>query len=176
MTRLLTLVSLLLLGWSVGPVLAVGSQVGFVDMDRIDKEAPQIEIVRGELQQEFSDRERKLLDQQTALRKLEERLSEVGSNMSDDQRRKLERELQNGQRDAKRAQDEFREDYIIRKNEEMEDLSRLVTDTIRDFARSEKYDLILVSGVVYASDAADVTGRVIEYLKKQQQEKTNVGK
>lgn len=177
MKRLLILLPTLLLAWSAASQSAEGMMVGFVDMDRIDREAPQIETVRGRLQREFSPRERELLDQQATLRKLEERLTRVGEEMSDDERRMLERELQNGKRDGKRSQDEFREDYIIRKNEEMEDLSRLITNTIRDFARAEKFDLILVSGVVYASDAADVTGRVLDWLKKLQQEDTgNDGK
>jgi outer membrane protein len=173
MKRVLIFFTVLLLGLASEFALAVDSLVGFVDMERIDREAPQIETVRGELQKEFSERERKLLEQQAVLRKLEDRLAQVGSSMSAGERRTLERELQNRQRDAKRSQDEFREDYIIRKNEEMEDLSRLITDTIRDFARIEKYDLILVSGVVYASDASDVTGRVIDRLKGQHQEKIN---
>jgi len=174
--RLLTLLPLIMLICSVQSKAADGTLVGFVDMDRIDREAPQIDTVRGELQKEFSDRERQLLDQQSKLRNMEERLVLGNTTMSDTDRRTLERELQNSQREWKRSQDEFREDYIIRKNEEMEDLTRLITDTIRDFARAEKFDLILVSGVVYASDTADVTARVLEWLEKQQQEKSNAEK
>ena len=176
MNRLLKLLPLILLGWTAQAAFAEGSLVGFVDMDRIDKEAPQIDTVRGRLQKEFSERERQLLDQQSNLRKLEERLIRGSTTMSDTEKRTLEREFQNGQREWKRSQDEFREDYIIRKNEEMEDLTRLITDTIRDFARAEQFDLILVSGVVYASDASDVTGRVLEWLAKQQQEQDNAEK
>ena len=150
---------------------AQGSRIGFVDMARIDHEAPQIEYVRGQLQTEFSERERQLLAQQKVLRNLEERLSREGPNLEIKERRGLERELQSGQRDWKRKQDEFREDYIIRKNEEMEDLTKTITDTIRDFARAEKFDIILVSGVVYASDASDVTGRILEWLARQQQQR-----
>ena len=176
MKRLLTLLPLIMLICSVQSKAADGTLVGFVDMDRIDREAPQIDTVRGELQKEFSERERQLLDQQSKLRNMEERLVLGNTTMSDTDRRTLERELQNSQREWKRSQDEFREDYIIRKNEEMEDLTRLITDTIRDFARAEKFDLILVSGVVYASDTADVTARVLEWLEKQQQEKSNAEK
>jgi len=147
------------------------SRIGFVDMARIDREAPQIDAVRSELQKEFSEREGQLLEQQKALRALEERLALEGPGMESKERRQLERELQSGQRDWKRKQDEFREDYIIRKNEEMEDLTKTITDTIRDFARAEKFDIILVSGVVYASDASDVTGRVLDWLTKQQQQR-----
>ena len=176
MKRLLTLLPLIMLAWNVQPAVAEDSLVGFVDMERIDREAPQIDSVRAELQKEFSERERELLDQQSNIRKLEERLVRGSTTMGDDERRTLERELQNSQREWNRSQDEFREDYIIRKNEEMEDLTRLITDTIRDFARAEKFDLIMVSGVVYASDASDVTGRVLEWLEQLQQDKSNVEK
>ena len=155
---------------STGTASAEGSRVGFVDMARIDEEAPQIDTVRSQLQAEFAERERSLLERQKALRELEERLVNEGMRMSDDERAVLEREVQRGQRNWKRKQDEFREDYIIRKNEEMEDLTKNITNTIRDFARAEKYDVILLSGVVYASDKADVTGGVLEWLARKQQE------
>ena len=64
MKHFLALLPLLILGWGAQPAFAEGSRVGFVDMDRIDREAPQIDTVRGELQKEFSERERHLLDQQ----------------------------------------------------------------------------------------------------------------
>jgi outer membrane protein len=166
---------LLAASWMSVAALAAGggasSRVGFVDMARIDREAPQIDTVRGELQKEFSERERQLLEQQMVLRTLEERLAREGPDMESKQRRQLERELQSGQREWKRKQDEFREDYIIRKNEEMEDLTKTITDTIRDFARAENFDVILVSGVVYASDASDVTSRILDWLTKQQQQR-----
>lgn len=171
MKRLPT-IAVLLLCWTATS-LAQGSLVGFVDMDRIDKEAPQIDFVRGKLQQEFSIRERQLLDLQQELRGLEARLVGEGPDMQDGDRRKLEREVQSGQREWKRKQDEFREDYIIRKNEEMEDLTKTITDTIRDFARDEHYDVILVSGVVYASDASDITARILQRLATQQQQQQN---
>ena len=56
--RLLTLLPLIMLAWNVQPAVAEDSLVGFVDMERIDREAPQIDSVRAELQKEFSERER----------------------------------------------------------------------------------------------------------------------
>ena len=153
-----------------GVASAAGSRVGFVDMSRIDEEAPQIEYVRNQLQAEFADREHRLLEQQNALRKLRERLMTDEARLSTEERLQVERDLRRGQRIWKRDQEEFREDYIIRKNEEMEDLTKNITDTVRDFARAEAYDLILLSGVVYASDNADVTGQVLEWLARKQQE------
>jgi outer membrane protein len=85
--------------------------------------------------------------------------------MSDNQRNRIERDILSRRRDLKRKTDEFREDLTIRRNEELAKLNRQVTDVIRDLARADKFDLILTSGVVYASDRVDVTERVLVKLK-----------
>ena len=89
-----------------------------------------------------------------------------GPALSDTKRRGIERDIQATRRDLARARDEFREDLNIRKNEELADLSKLFSDTISDYARASKYDIILHAGVVYASDSADVTGAVLKRLAK----------
>jgi outer membrane protein len=150
----------------VGGAASAELKLGFVNLAQIEEQAPQVEAVRAKLQQEFAPRDRELVEDQKALKAMEERLVRDGPAMSPDQRRKLERDIQSRRRDLTRAQEEFREDLTIRRNEELADLNRIFTNAIRDFARSQKYDLILVGGVVYASDRADVTEQVLEHLRK----------
>ena len=149
-----------------GTPAAAELKVGFVNMDRVEQEAPQVEAVRNKLQREFAPRDRELVSQQKGLKKLEDKLSRDGAVMSESQRRKLERDILSARRDLKRAQDEFRDDLNIRRNEELGTLQRQVVDAIRDLSRAEKYDLILSAGVIYASDRVDVTGKVLDRLKR----------
>ncbi|VAW99815.1 hypothetical protein MNBD_GAMMA19-1026, partial [hydrothermal vent metagenome] len=66
-----------------------------------------------------------------------------------------------------RGQEEFREDLNIRRNEAFDTLRRRVFEVINDIAKAEKYDLVISDGVVYADDRIDITGRVVEQLKKE---------
>jgi outer membrane protein len=145
--------------------VAAETKLGFVNMAQIEEKAPQLDILRRKFESEFSPREKELVEDQKKLKKLEERLERNGVTMSNSQRSKIERDILARRRELKRSTDEFREDLTIRRNEELANLNRQVGDVIRDFARSEKFDLIFTSGVVYASDQIDVTGQVLERLK-----------
>jgi outer membrane protein len=158
---------LLLFALAMTPSMAAAEmKFGFVNMDRIENEAPQMESVRKRLEKELSRRERELKRKQDKVKKLQERLAKNGAAMSDSQRSGLERDIKVAQRDLARSGDEVREDLNILKNEELRKLLTLVGDTITELAREKKYDMIFTTGVVYASDRADVTEQVLQRLKK----------
>lgn len=69
-------------------------------------------------------------------------------------------------RDAKRAQQEFSEDFNIRRNEELGKLQRRIVEVIREIAKDQNFDLLLTDGVIYASEQIDVTSQVQEKLSR----------
>lgn len=144
-------------------------KLGFVNAARVLEDAPQAEAARRKLEQEFSPRDKKLVQSQKELRELEEKLTRDGAIMSEEERRKTERDLMTRKRDIKREQDEFREDLNIRRNESFDKLRRRVFEVIVDIAKSENFDLIVSDGVVFASDRIDITGKVVERLKQEYQ-------
>lgn len=162
--------------WIVGAWVALyagiawGSEVrvAFVNSGEVLERAPQAESARALLQTEFAPRDAQLVADQQKLRSQEERLSRDGMSMSDEERRRLEREVTTLQRELKRARDEFSEDLNIRRNEEFARLQREVAKVIVEVAKESGYDLVLENGVVYASDRVDITSKVIERLKKSQ--------
>jgi len=152
----------------VGSVtVAAELKIGFVNAARVLEEAPQADAARARLEKEFSPRDKKLVDAQKKVRKLEEKLTRDGAIMSETERRKLERDILSQQRELKRGQEEFREDLNIRRNEAFDTLRLRVFEVINDIAKAEKYDLVISDGVVYANDRTDITGKVVEQLKKE---------
>jgi outer membrane protein len=145
--------------------LAKEVKIGFVNVAQILQEAPQAEEARKRLEQEFAPRDKRLVNQQKELEKLQEKLNRDAAVMSESERSKLEREILSKQRELKRAQDEFREDFNLRRNEELGKLQREIFEAIKALAKEEDYDLLLTDGVVYASDKVDVTEKVKERLK-----------
>ncbi len=148
-------------------VVAAELKIGFVNAARVLEEAPQADAARTRLEKEFSPRDKKLVDTQKKVRKLEEKLTRDGAIMSETERRKLERDILSQQRELKRSQEEFREDLNIRRNEAFDTLRRRVFEVINDIAKAEKYDLVISDGVVYANERTDITGKVVEQLKKE---------
>lgn len=141
-------------------------KIGFVNAAKIVEDAPQAEDARKRIEEEFAPRDAGLVDMQDALREAEERLQGEGTGMTEDERRGLERDVLTQKRELKRAQDEFREDLNIRRNEEFAKLQRLVADVITEMAREEKFDLIVnEASVIYASDRIETTDMVLERLQ-----------
>jgi outer membrane protein len=158
--------------WLLAGVLAFTSasatevRIAFVNTNTVLEQAPQAEAARTLLQKEFSSRDTQLVAEQKKLREQEEKLAREGVNLRDDERRRLERDVVAQQRDLKRARDEFTEDLNIRRNEEFARLQREVAKVIVEVAKESGYDLVLESGVVYASDRVDITSRVLDRLRK----------
>jgi outer membrane protein len=142
-------------------------KIGFVNAAQVLEAAPQADAARKHLEKEFSPRDKKLVASQKAVRKLEEKLGRDGAIMSESERRKMERDILAQKRELKRAQEEFREDLNIRRNEAFDKLRRRVFEVINDIAKKEKYDLVVSDGVIYANARIDITKTVVMRLKKE---------
>ncbi len=154
------------LGWGAS-VLASGLKVGFVNPARVSAEAPQAEAARQQLEREFAPRDQELVAMQRDVRELEERLQRDAAVMRESEQRELEREILARKREIRRMQDEFREDFNMRRNEELSKLQRRIVETIHALAKEENFDLIVSDGVIFASDAIDITTKVIERLGRE---------
>jgi len=163
-------VVLLLLTFVVtGVSQAADIKIGFVNVARILEKAPQAGKASAALEKEFSPRNKRLLASQKEIKKLEEKAVKDGALMSESEGRKLKRKLLEKTRELKRNQEEFREDFNLRRSEELAKLQRLVFEAIKSLSESEKFDLVLHDGVVFASEAVDITDKVqarLSTLKK----------
>lgn len=145
---------------------AANLKIGFVNAARVSMDAPQSDVAREKLEKEFQPRDQELGAVQKEIKGLEEKLARDGAVMKESERSRLEREVVSRKRELRRMQDEFREDFNLRRNEELAKLQRRILEVIQQLAKEEKFDLIVSDGVVYASDQVDITAKVIERLKQ----------
>lgn len=144
--------------------LAQELKLGVVKPDKLIDESAQSKIALKKLESEFATRDKKLINEQKAIRKLEEQLKRDGAIMSEAKRRKLERDIQSRKRDLRRAADELREDRTFRINEERNKLLRRVNEAIMKVGKEEGFDLILYEGIAFANPAIDLTDRILKRL------------
>ncbi len=142
-------------------------KIGAVNASRILQESPQAEAAIKMLEKEFSPRDKALVEQQKKIKALEDKFNKDRAIMSESERTKLERDVVAMQRDLKRDQDEFREDLNFRRNEEFGKIQKRVVVAIQRIAKENNYDVILGEGVIFASPKVDISGLVIDYLKKE---------
>lgn len=145
---------------------AMELKVGYVNAVKVIEEAPQGEAALKKLEAEFGPRDKRLVAMQAKVKELEEYLEKNGLLLKDAERRAKEHEIVVLKRDVRRATQEFREDYNLRRNEELAALQKIVYKAIVEIAKQESYDLILHEGTIYASKKVDLTDKVLKKLGK----------
>ena len=117
MKKLFAIIALSVLSMQAG-VAAAEVRIGFVNTEQVLKQAPQANQATEKLKSEFAPRDASIVSEQQKLKAMEDKLNKNTDIMSEDERRKLERDIVSAQRDLKRSRDEFTEDFNIRRNEE----------------------------------------------------------
>jgi len=139
-------------------------KIGFVNTERLFREAAPAKRAQQKLEKEFAGRDADLQKLSKQVRDLQASLEKDGVTMSENDRRNKERDLANMTRDMQRMQREFREDLNLRRNEELAAVQERANKVIQQIAEAEKFDLILQDPVVYASTRIDITDKVIKAL------------
>ena len=155
-----------LMGLLAGPFLASQAQefkVGFVNTDRIFREANTAKAAQAKLEQEFSKRERELVDIGNGLKTASEKLERDAPTLSETQRASRQKNLVDQDRDFQRKRREFQEDLNARKNEEFQQVLEKANRVVRQVAEAEKYDLVLQEAV-YINPKHDITEKVIKTI------------
>lgn len=138
-------------------------KVGFVNTERVFREAGPALKAQKKLEKEFATREQELQKMAKQAKELQAHLERDGVTISESDRRNKERDLANLNRDFQRAQREFREDLNLRRNEELGAVHDRARKTIMEIAEKEKFDLVL-EDAVYFSPRIDITDRVLKAL------------
>lgn len=141
-------------------------KVGYVQVDKILQDAPQTAESGKKLEREFSPRSQELDRMSKQIKELETVLDKEGLTISEAERRNKERDVQNIKIEFQRKQRELREDINLRKNEELGSLQDRINKAVQSVAEADGYDLVVYSGVAYASKKIDITDKVLKLLGK----------
>ncbi len=145
------------------PAAAADTKIGFVNTERLLREAPLSVAAQKKLEREFAARDQELQKLAKQARDLQAQLDKDGVTMSETERKNKERDLGNLNRDLQRQGREFREDLNLRRNEELGQIQDRARKAIQDIAKAEKYDII-VEQAVYVDPKNDITDRVMKAL------------
>ncbi|TXI76030.1 MAG: OmpH family outer membrane protein [Dokdonella sp.] len=138
-------------------------KVGYVNTQRLFRDAPAAVRAAKKIEQEFSKRDQDLQRLAKQVQALQETLEKNGLTMAESERRAKEKDLAELSREFQRKQREFREDLNLRQNEENAAIIEKANKAIKQLAESEKYDLI-VQDVVWVSPRLDITDKVVKAL------------
>ena len=138
-------------------------KIGYVNSDRVLRDALPAKAAQAKLEAEFSKRERDLTDLANRLKSASDRLDKDSPTLSETERVRRQRELVDQDRELQRKRREFQEDLSQRKNEELGAVVERTNRVIKQIFETEKYDLILQEAVFW-SPKVDITDKVIKAL------------
>ncbi|MEC7885569.1 MAG: OmpH family outer membrane protein [Pseudomonadota bacterium] len=150
-------------------VFGLDLKIAYVDIATIVNEAPAAKAAQKKLEQEFAPRNAKLKASSEKLRKQKEKYKKEAEVLSEDQLKALQKKILKLERALERDTKEAREDFQIRRNEELGKIEKKLKKVILKIAKQDKYDLIFTNAdVTYASPDSkiDITARVLKSLNK----------
>lgn len=156
-TLLLTFAALLFTSGAA----AADLKIGVVNVQRLLAESPQAMSSLQALEDEFAPRLRGHKDQETQFKAEVEKHQRDAQVMGDQERREAERTLRDKQRDLLQLKEELDDDFTLRRNEILGQLQKSLMEEVQSFATSQRYDLIIGDGVLFASEAVNVTSQIL---------------
>ena len=164
--RLITFIGVAMLAMAFSaPAFSQAPKIGYVNTERILRDAAPAKAAQKSLEREFSGRDKELKKLAARLKSMGEKLERDRTVLSDADRQKRQRQFADAEKDYQRKQREFREDLGQRRNEELAQVLEKANRAIKKLAENEKYDLI-VQEVVYASPRIDITSKILKALGK----------
>lgn len=147
-------------------VYAADATVAVVNVIRLQSEVPQVVRVREKIEAEFSEREMEAGEQKKQIALLEAKLTGDRSSLSDSEAKSLQRDIRSRTLRLENAKEEIESDRRLRLSEEMDHLRRVLSEVIAEVAQEENLDIVLESGVTWASERANITDKVLERMRR----------
>ncbi|MCY4157942.1 MAG: OmpH family outer membrane protein [Gammaproteobacteria bacterium] len=154
--------------FAAGGLLAQESalKIGFVNLEALTVESPQGREANERISEMFAPRQRELNASQTRLEELTENYERDSETMGTEQLRTAEREIIALRREIQQMNQALQEDFQLEQETSRRDLGSTFLSHVRQVAEANEYDLVLTGGVVYFSDAVNITPQVLGALQE----------
>lgn len=144
-------------------------KIGYVNSERVLRDANPAKAALAKLENEFGRREKELIELGNKLKAAGDRLEKDAPTLGDAERNRRQREVVEQDRDLQRKRREFQEDLNQRRNEELAAVVERANRVLRQIFEQEKYDLIIQEAIVdtkgpLVSNRVDITRKVIDAL------------
>lgn len=141
------------------------SKIGYVNVPYLIDNSPQAQAASGELEKQFGPKQQQLQQKQQEFQELQQKLQKDGLVMSEEERADAEDRLSEMKREIQRMQETFREDLNVERNNAFKGVRQSVMAVVETLAEEEGYDVVVGQGALYASDAVNLTDRVLERME-----------
>jgi len=156
-------VLLVMIGCS-GITYAAG-KIGFVDMETLINNSPQIRKAQSSITKEFGIQYSDIEQKESDLKLLEDRITKDGAIMTLSELSKLQERARILDRQVRRAKEDLKDAISIRNNQVLNNIQTELNDIVTQYAKDNGYDAILINAILYVSDEMDITQEILQILK-----------
>jgi outer membrane protein len=143
----------------------VNAKIGVVDIQKFQKKSKHFQAVGARVKKKFDAMQQKLDEERNGLIKLEDDLKKQSMMLSLDAQEDKKRELEKKRRYYKYIYEDLSQEMKDVEAEATSDIGKELEKIVKKIADKEGYTLILEKrtlGLIYYSEAIDLTDRVVE--------------
>lgn len=145
---------------------AADLKVGVVKVEKILSDAPQVEAINAEMLKRFSGRKDELKVMEDEIKKLQEDYKRNELVMTQDKLDEIKNKAISKLQTFKQKEAVLNQEVNTMRNQKLAELQQTIRDIIDGIAKTGDFDLVLSDGVVFADDKLDITGKVLDKMKK----------
>jgi len=157
---------LFLLAFLVTSINAQTIKIGYIDVEKVITSLSQYQRDNDSLIQQFEPKKQQLLDLFRHIELLKKNLNTIDKSSNNEN---YQRELDNIRELELSFQDEtelWQQQLNEKKYESLQKIEAMINLTIKEFAISENYDLILYQNAAFANDEVNITNQIISIIEE----------
>ncbi|WP_154222159.1 OmpH family outer membrane protein [Marinicella rhabdoformis] len=147
-------------------VLWAAGKIGYVDMNILISESPQILQANQNLTAEFEAENQKISQQESDLSSLEKRITQEGPLMTTDELLKLQERARILERQVRRAKEDLKDAITIRNSQMVDEVQAELKKVVTEYAENNGFDAILINAILYVNDEVDITDEILAQLRQ----------
>jgi outer membrane protein len=167
-TRVSTITLLLCLGTAPSVLLGQSSgtsgKIGLVNIQEAILSTAEGKKAMAELQKKYQPRQQEVQKLQQDIQAINDQLQKQAATLSDDEQRRLNRDLEERQKLLKRTTEDAQADFATDRDEMFRRIGQKVVKQIDDYARQNGFSLVIGSDQVpiyYAAKEIDLTDSIV---------------
>lgn len=162
-------IGILIAGFLVQPAMAAEAKIGVIDFQRVLEISDAGKTAQEEINEQGKKMESDLRERSDEIEALESKLERESMVMDSEVRLEKQREVRIKINDIKTLQKKYITDFKKMEAQIINQIQKDVFDVVAEMGQKGSYTMILekrAGGVVYASDAEDITDEVVTQYNK----------
>ena len=165
-------VSMLILTLAMGPALLLAQspatapgKIGVINIQEAIASTSEGKKALADIQKKFSPKQQELQRQQQEIQALQDQLQKQGTTLSDEEQRRLNRDLEEKQKVFKRSSEDANADFTADRDDAVRRIGQKMVRILNDYAQQNGFALVLDDAqipVYYAAKEIDLTEEIVK--------------